>query len=573
MASVANSIPVASSAPRIRTRGRRGGGGGGGGVAIFGGVLVLLLVSVGIYLMTKASAKTPKENLKKRVQGLKLKSESKTKLVLKAMVEKQGLTMEEAKAEREKVITEFNALPGDDCPFSQPMVGVDGITCGRNFSFDKDSQCCMPEGDAPPDIQDVLKDLAIDLVKSILIDEMMEQMIAVGIFLAAKAIAFVIKLVTKAAVQLFANLTLAAVAGPVGWALLAFDMLSMAIDFLDPKGYDMFSANSVLQRKVEIAAYAQWTMVTLDKKSWPMMISMKQAYPDAYEIFVTPMIIEKYTPKAWGLMLKDYAAAEIKALGDDPDRTKYGEVFKPYFAKALNANPLARDKLILELLNEGINENQRGDQVLIPAMTTADRIGITMTEKACIKWNKRHFPAWVNWVNNLTGTENNKYVDEKSGDLVPNEDAEGNPLPPPCFANWTDWCYVPDEVAMSTTKWTEGKPPMKKVKLKDMPAIKANNPTGEDVWCALWSADMDSAYVMCTGKQERKGEKGKEDIVWYPTKYGVKWENGECKYTKKYCDYMNLKFKNNDCIPWPGQAVAENIFGSTITPRIYRLGK
>jgi hypothetical protein len=556
---IANSVPVAplyaNSVPNAPQ------GGGGRRVAVFGGILVLMLIAVGIYLMQRSST-TSVPRLKKRVSRLTPKAAEKEQSVLAAMVDKQGLTIEEAKAERDAIVNLVNENAGGECIFSHPMAGG---TCPRNFSLDTDLGCCMPEGSPMPSTADVMRDLALDLVKSIIIDELIEELILRSIQLLQRLLmAKLIALAIKTGSKMLMKLATMAMAGPVGWALMAFDMLSMALDFLDPKGYDMFSANSVLQRKAEIGAYTQWTYTSLDKRSWPVMISMEQIWPTVYENFITPALMEKYELPAFALLLDEYGSREtLSALVEAADGS-FGKAFEPHMDAVQGKNPAERDELIISALRDGINENEQEDVMLIPAMSLPDRIGITITQKKCEKWNKQNLPAWLQFLNNLTGTETNKYV-SKTGKLVPNEDADGNPLPPAPFANWTDWCYVPDEERMITETWSEGEPPMKKVKLKDLKEVKANNPSGADVWCALDSSEMSSCFAMCTGKKERESDLGKEDFVSDPSKFGVHWKNGECIYTKKYCESVNLEFKNNDCKMYAGQGAAEAIFGATIT--------
>jgi hypothetical protein len=562
---IANSVPIAplyaNSVPNTPQ------GGGGRRVAVFGGILVLMLIAVGIYLMQRSST-TPVARLKKRVSRLTPKAAEKEQSVLAAMVDKQGLTIEEAKAERDAIVNQVNAMAGGECIFSHPMAGG---TCPRNFSLDTDLGCCMPEGSPMPSTADIMRDLALDLVKSIIIDELIEELILRGIQLMQKILAKCIAMAIKAGSQMLMKLATMAMAGPVGWALMAFDMLSMAIDFLDPKGYDMFSANSVLQRKAEVGAYTQWTYTSLDKRSWPVMISMEQIWPTVYEKFINPALMEKYELPAFALLLDEYGSNEaLSALIEAADGS-FGKAFEPHLDAIQGKNPAERDELIISALRDGINESEQEDVMLIPAMSLPDRIGITITQKKCESWNKQNLPAWLQFLNNLTGTETNKYV-SKTGKLVPNEDADGNPLPPPPFANWTDWCYVPDKERMETEAWTEGEPPMKKVKLKDLKEVKANNPSGADVWCALDSTDMSSCFAMCTGKKERESDLGKEDFVSDPSKFGVRWENGECIYTKKYCESINLEFKNNDCKMYAGQGAAEAIFGATITREFINWG-
>ena len=75
-----------------------------------------------------------------------------------------------------------------------------------------------------------------------------------------------------------------AVAGPPGWAagaiMLAFDVLSMAMDILDTGGYTTFTPNDALEAiRHKILADAERDAATSEHSDWPLLFPITELAP------------------------------------------------------------------------------------------------------------------------------------------------------------------------------------------------------------------------------------------------------------------------------------------------------
>ena len=110
----------------------------------------------------------------------------------------------------------------------------------------------------------------------------------------AKVVAKVgVKIATKVAAKV-AKYALLAVAGPPGWAagaiMLAFDVLSMAMDILDTGGYTTFTPNDALEAiRHKILADAERDAATSEHSDWPLLFPITELAPLEYPVAVNMM--------------------------------------------------------------------------------------------------------------------------------------------------------------------------------------------------------------------------------------------------------------------------------------------
>ena len=546
-------------------------------VVIFGGILVLLLLVAGLYMVFgfNKSAESESFDISGNISKLETQKKDIDATVLR-LAQEGGMTAEEAQEELDKVQAEA-AEDAAKCGF-YPM---QGDVCRRNFAYDPETKCCNAVPDKPQSKEQIMLAMAAPLLRDIIIGECFEALIKYG----AKKIAqravtklamklagkMAVEVAEKVAAKVLAKLVACAASGPVGWALFAFDVLSMAIDMLDPRGYDLYTANSILENRDKNSMFTLWQQQMLNNADWPVMVPLNDVYGDLYNDYVLPAQNAKYMGEATGLMCVELPRDELDAvlaldLGIPANVDLFFDAFQPFYELSLNGDTEARDKFIFDTLQDALKGVWRHEEIfLCPEMSATARVGISLSKEKCEKWNKKHLPVWTWYVNDLTGSPN-KYI-TPNGKYEANVDGAGKDLPPPIFADWTDWYYLPNEADMAINGFKEGNPSM---------LIKSLERS-----VSLYGGMKFMSYVMCIGKQERKGQKGKEDITVYPAKYGVNWTNGMCNYTKKYCDKMKLSFKGKEyvegtnlttagykrptCYMNTGQNIAESVFGSTIT--------
>jgi len=544
---------------------------------VFGGILVLLLVVAGLFMVFGFNKADGPFDLSSQISQLEIqKQEADANVLAIASSPEGGMTVEEAQAELDKVQAEA-AEDALSCGFYP----VQGETCLRNYAFDPDTGCCNAVPDKPESKADMMLAMAAPLIRDFIIAECFEQIVK---FAAKKFATHMVtklamklagkmatKIAAKVAAKVLAKLVACAASGPVGWALFAFDMLSMAIDFLDPRGYDLYTASSILENRDKNAMFTLWQQQMLNNADWPVMIPLNDVYGELYNDYVMPAQNAKYMGDATGLMCEGLPREELDAVLDldldvDGNVSLFMDAFQPFYEIALNGDTKARDEFIFDTLQGALKGVYRHEEIfLCPEMSARARVGISLSEDKCDEWNTKHLPVWTWYVNDLTGSPN-KYITPR-GKYEANVDGAGNDLPPPIFCDWTDWYYLPDETSMAVNGFKEGNPPML---IKQL-----------DRYVSLYGGMKFMSYVMCIGKQERKGEKGKQDVTVYPAKYGVNWTNGSCNYTKKYCDSQGLSFKGEEyvagtdrtaagykrptCYMTTGQEIAEAVFGATIT--------
>ena len=166
------------------------------------------------------------------------------------------------------------------------------------------------------------------------------------------------------------------------------------------------------------------------------------------------------------------------------------------------------------------------DIMLVPSMSTAIRIGITLTRDGAARWNTENTPTWI---------ENN--------DLF---------KPPDTPITYTD----PTAAVYSDTYYE----------------IDPANP-GDATNPNMIAKKLDEKVVMgipygpcvayCLKSRQNSGLARPVD----PQALGVTFDinNAKCNFTEGFCDRYGMEYRNNDCKPYPGMGVAEAIFGKTIT--------
>ena len=603
----------------------------GGGVAAMAGILLLLLVVVGLYILMRGKTKSSIMALANynKSQETRLTTQQTS---ARAAMSSAGITEDDANDLLSSTTGEvLEDIQG--CSFYP----IQGRTCKADFAYNSDTTCCEPQWkDGPSDLQ-LKMDLAKTIATEILITETLEFVVEkvaakvggkVGGKVAAKAggkvaaktggkvasklvgkaglaaakvatkvgqkvigkagvaaikamVKALSKIAIKVAAKLTAKLALAASAGPLGAIWMAFDILSMSLDFLDPKGYDLFTANKIIQQQFKISAKSAFDAMALDRGSYPEMFPLSLFFPSEYDDVVSPAMGLKYNQPTIDAMDAKFGADQLVAwtadyengiLDTDTGTSRLENEYARLMVVVTNADPKSRDKYQFDTLSEVLSAESKKKIFLCPWMSTTDRVGISLTKDACDEWNTAHLREWQYYTENLSKGENpTKRPDTKRGEggvwkapkdtdeLVDNLDANGEQIPSPPVANFADQYYLLDPDA-KIGDFTEGDPPMIMEKIK-----------GGAV--SLMYSQGQMGFVLCQGKQVRDGEKGKQDITIDPKKYGVKFENGQCMYTNKYCNRMGQDFKNNDCHINGAQKVAEMIFGKTITVEFKQWGE
>ena len=166
------------------------------------------------------------------------------------------------------------------------------------------------------------------------------------------------------------------------------------------------------------------------------------------------------------------------------------------------------------------------DIMLVPSMSTAIRIGITLTRDGAARWNTENTPTWL---------ENNDLFKPPDTPITYTD---------PMAAVYSDTYYEIDPANPGDAN----NPNMIAKKLNEK--IVMGIPYGPCV-----------AY--CLKSRQNSGLARPVD----PQALGVTFDinNAKCNFTEGFCDRYGMEYRNNDCKPYPGMSVAEAVLGKTIT--------
>jgi hypothetical protein len=418
-----------------------------------------------------------------------------------------------------------------------------------------------------------------------------------------------------------------AAAGPPGWAaaavMMCFDILTIALDIIDVDGYETYTSQSTLdsmQRKIVADGYR--TSVDSPDSDWPLLFPVTEIhagiYAGASSLMIAKMFQEYVIPNiefdpvagpAWtgfidGVIdaqvnggpepefpdaISDFGTATQRAFHVERDEILFGyfqqmlkqvyygtaveeaqlqvsaseeaksmmdglqaeldymrtdgisteveitefesavaEATKDYYAKKAIVDGTNQELPPVGLRAEGVvgDRDMSKDIMLVPSMSTPIRIGITLTKDGAARWNTENTATWL---------ENNDLFKPPDTPITYTD---------PMAAVYSDTYFIIDP----SNPGDASNPNMIPKKLDEK--IVMGIPYGPCV-----------AY--CLKSRQNTGLARPVD----PQALGVTFDinNAKCNFTEGFCDRYGLIYKNNDCKMYPGMAVAEAIFGKTIS--------
>jgi len=334
--------------------------------------------------------------------------------------------------------------------------------------------------------------------------------------------------------------------GPVGWALLIFDIIAEIINTADLKNYDSFISNDSLMEGRNVMIYKfNEAMATLGE-DYPMLFPFAELFPkesgkiaEEMQVYIEDTYVDEYI-EAGGAdyILKVFESREVEGGPPPKDppteeeflnlHVKWNELVRTKDAKKL-------DKMMFDLLQQEIPVAKRKDIFLVPSMSTVNTYGISISEEAAITWNKKQQEEWFTYL---------------------------DPIYPPNIPS-KDW--TPPISAIYTNRY---------MKLNTLKPGNQHNPNivydtlPQKVTLAYPFGPL---YVMC--EKPRTSMKYKRPVD--PREYGVtfNFENGVCEFTKKYCDRYVIDYVSKtwgdgtpykDCKLSNDQKWAENFLGTAV---------
>lgn len=335
----------------------------------------------------------------------------------------------------------------------------------------------------------------------------------------------------KMALRACGRASMKLVGGPIGILLIAFEVVSLVLDILDPMGYQTFQPNEIfrnLRNKLDVnmeKALSEGEMS--NNQDYPMTFPLSYAFPE-YEDEYTSKLFEKFVVKALDLldseMVIEFFISVLESESDDAEMSDTLQAaVDEAFALALATNNLERDQFTYDFFaSKGL-----ADQIeLVPFMSTARRMGVTLSQHGANLYNTRMREKHMLYSNPYDVVEDTEIPD----DYLP-------------FVA----CYTDKYRILDTSNPGTGENPNVIEKTLEQKCVLAN-PYG-------------IVFVSCI-----IGTKTQAGTRVNPEDYGVTFnqETGYCDYTAAYCSRMGLRTEPNDCGLYPGQKWAEMIFGTSI---------
>lgn len=430
---------------------------------------------------------------------------------------------------------------------------VNGV-CRPGFTMN--NGCCELNETDPLKRSEIMKNIAKDVGTSVLVSNVAEKLIKtgggklagkVGPKVFSRAVGKLagkmgVKMGAKAGIM-GAKLAKNASMGPVGAAMMVFDIMSMALDFADVGGYATFTANSVNTRTRNALEFQLENIAKTNNMEYPLTFPVGDAFPTEYESVSSklsahfmPTILEEISKKdpqaIEDLIMESVNAEESGAELEIPESflTLFGEVYDT----VTKEKHLERDKFLYDEMLKVLPDDKKDHIENFVHMSAPNRMGISLSKKGADEWNAKQRPDFL----------------EKFDALKP------KPLPDdyqqPMYAAYTTTYRVVD-----TANPGKADNPNMITKKLDKPAT------------------IGGYYGTLVAYCEKPRKSGVKKIDLFAE--GVRFDpnTGTCRFSPQYCKTMGLKYDGNgdtNCKNYPGQKVAEMIFGTTVTRGAIKFG-
>jgi hypothetical protein len=538
-----NQQPVFVMAPRQS--------GGGGGLALLLMMLLLLFVIVvtivAIVIIRRRKMKSETKNTRSKIRDHRNK--------LYEGAEGVGINKEDVD---EIILNKSNLM-------CLVYPNEDGV-CDTRF-YDLREGCCKLKSDAEEVaglqrqemMSDILMEVGVLLVAEVIVTSVLPRIGSRIAKYSSKALA---KITARAAQAMAAKLALKMTqfasrmliklgSGPVGWALLVFEMISLTMDLADLRNYDSFIENKTNMEMRDLMVYKFYEAITLSGGEYPVLFPYSLLFPEASETVsadMTGQMIADYMDELLeidggleymtDLLMKALDAEDdgTDVISETPDEQTDGlGVIDTWISNVRKKHAVELDKKTFDALQAKIPESRRNDIFLVPSMSSESTIGISITEDAANRWNEEKKAEWFTYL---------------------------DPFFPP---NTPEADWVPPFTAIYTNRYL-------KTNLSNPGTLNAPNLVYDSL-----PRKVTLAYpfgpLVSNCEKPRTSAKYKESID--PKQFGVKfnYENGVCEYTRDYCDRYVIDYKTKtwkdttpytDCELTGDQRWAEAFLGTNI---------
>ena len=530
---------------------------------LFGMLLLLLVIAVIAFLIWRS-----KTNKKKKSEGLydlTTRLQERQEVMYNAG-EELGIDPVDLKAE----LFESSNLV---C-YVYPENGV----CDTEF-YDLNNGCCELRSNASELAEQARKEMGIDLATMVMVS-VLPEIILTDILprvlqsprltivmnrlrsLGSKAFSKIMskgiaRTVMKAAAvmaaklaALVAKLLIKLGSGPVGWALLVFDIFTVVQDTADLNNYNSFLDNTMNLETRDIIVYEFAKAMALEGMEFPVLFPFAMLFPTESEtamaeysahlmtehigvLLEVPGGIEWFVDILSGSIEAEEGGEESPPLNQEEDQEGL-DVMDTFFNKVREEHSLQLDKFLFDTLQGLIPSTRKNELVLIPSMSSSKTIGIGISQQAAESWNDTQRAEWFQYLDPFFPPN------RPSAEWVP-----------PMVASYTDTYLIPN----ANNPGTSNAP---NIVTKTLP---------EKVTLMYPFATL---VTFC--EKPRTSAKYKTPVD--PTEFGVTFDpiSGVCNFTRAYCQRYVIDFKTktwkdgtayNNCIESDVQKGLGMIFGDT----------
>ena len=356
-----------------------------------------------------------------------------------------------------------------------------------------------------------------------------------------------------------ANAATKASGGPVGAALILFDIVSITIDLIDVDGYNSYTSQGMIEKGKRGIDHGEYqAMGNTEIVDYPRLFPLYEFCADEYALaleMVFMQMFEQYTQAEipldpvvgplWDKYIQDIIASEENGT-PEPEFPIEIEQFSVDIVAKYHKE---RDVFLYENLGLFLEPERFAMLELVEWASSPNREGITLTRDGAAQWNAASRDIWL---------EKNDFFKPPPLELE---------YVNPTAGVYTDRVFITDR----TNPGTEDDPNTIEVPFSE---LRTQHPEGELVFPdypagakMVIAADYGGLVSFCTKRRQLSGLSNAID----PAQLGVTFdmERGVCNFTKEYCRRYGMEFKNNDCHTSDAQKVFELILGTTIT-RAYK---
>lgn len=136
--------------------------------------------------------------------------------------------------------------------------------------------------------------------------------------------------------------------------LIVFDIFSMLLDMGDPRGYNTFAENAVIQQARGVSEFELQRFAQEQGIEYPFTFPLPTAFPAAWDTVVTPALEDRYLNAAMVRLSDDHIMFVFEALLDE---TEFPEVVTTAIGanllEEMNRDPVDRDDEVYRVLTTG----------------------------------------------------------------------------------------------------------------------------------------------------------------------------------------------------------------------------